>query len=152
MGPGKRLIETLQVPILLLLLLGLPLIEVYLMIRVGSVIGALPTIGLSILTAVLGVWLVRVQGVGLLLRVQRQLAQDELPALELLDGALILVAGFLLLLPGFLTDTVGFLLLVPPLRHWLIRRFVQLERVRIAGHPQVRRQGEVIEGRFRRED
>lgn len=141
-------------PILLLLALvvGVPLIELYLLIEVGSEIGALPTILLTLLTAAIGTWLVRMQGLGVLARVARSLAADELPALELMDGALLLVAGLFLLLPGFLTDALGFLLLVPPVRHRLIRRTVRL----VPAHPVQGEAGRVeirvIEGRFRRED
>jgi UPF0716 protein FxsA len=140
------------VPLLLLLLfIGLPLIEVYFLIKVGTVIGALPTIAIAILTAILGTWLVRHQGFGVLMRVRDAVAHDQVPALELLDGALILVAGLFLLLPGFLTDIVGFVLLIPPLRRWLIRRYVHLVPVRT--HPaDLARGPRVIEGRFRRED
>jgi UPF0716 protein FxsA len=139
------------VPLILLLalLLGLPLVELYLLIRVGSVIGASPTILLSIFTAMIGAWLVRVQGFGILWRVKDAMARDEIPALELLDGALLLVAGFFLILPGFITDTVGFLLLIPPLRRWLIDRYLPV--LPIVG-TVVRRETRVIEGRFRRED
>ena len=131
---------------LLLLLIALPLIEVYLLIEVGSVIGALPTIALAILTAVLGTALVRHQGFGILRRVQESMARNEVPALELLDGALLLIAGLFLLLPGFLTDCAGLLLLIPPLRRFLIRRYVRLVPV----HPQSPGGPDIIEGEFRR--
>jgi UPF0716 protein FxsA len=137
------------VPLFLLVFVGVPLLELYLLIQVGSEIGALPTIGLSILTAILGSWLVRVQGFSVLLRVRGMLDRGEVPALEVLDGALLLIAGVMLLLPGFITDALGFLLLIPPLRRFVIRRFVRV----IPVHPQP--QGEagprVIEGEFRRE-
>lgn len=137
-------------PILLLLLfISLPLVEVYLLIKVGSAIGALPTIALSILTAIFGAWLVRHQGFAVLMRVRDSLARDEVPAYALLDGALLLVAGFFLLLPGFLTDLAGFLLLIPPLRHWLIHRYV---RVLPHGPPPPGHGPRVIEGQWRRED
>ena len=137
--------------LLLLLFIGLPLIEVYFLIKVGSVIGALPTIAMAILTAILGTWLVRHQGFGVLMRVRDAAARDQVPALELLDGALILVAGLFLLLPGFLTDIVGFLLLIPPLRRLLISRYVHILPV----HPHAagpERGPRVIEGQWRRED
>lgn len=141
-------------PILLLLALviGVPLIELYLLIEVGSEIGAFATIVLTVLTAVIGTWLVRLQGLGVLARVGRSMAEDEVPALDMMDGALILVAGLFLLLPGFLTDALGFLLLVPPVRQALIRRyvrFVPLHSVHGEARPAHPR---VIEGRFRRED
>lgn len=139
-------------PLILLLLIGLPLIELYFLIQVGSEIGALPTIGLTIVTAVLGTWLVRVQGFSILARVRETMDRGEVPALEAMDGSMVLLAGLMLLLPGFLTDAVGFLLLVPPFRAWVIRRFARYTTVHVSGHSvEVRRQ-DVIEGQFKRED
>jgi UPF0716 protein FxsA len=132
-----------------LLFVGVPLLELYLLIQVGSEIGALPTIGLSILTAVIGTFLVRVQGFSVLLRVREMVNRGEVPAIEVLDGALLLIAGVLLLLPGFLTDALGFLLLVPPLRRLLILRFVRV--MPVPHHPQPGDGPRVIEGEFRRE-
>ncbi len=105
--------------ILFLLFLSIPVIEIYLLIQVGEVIGALPTIFIVVFTAVLGVALLRWQGLVTLTRVQAALARGELPALALLEGALLLVAGALLLTPGFFTDAIGFILLIPPLRQSL---------------------------------
>ncbi len=141
--------ETATVPIFVLLFIGVPLIEIYLLIKVGAVIGAVPAIALTVLCSLLGTWLVRRQGFSVLMRVRETLARNEVPALELLDGALLLVAGLFLLLPGFLTDIIGFLLLIPPLRRWVIRRYVGVIPVRtLSGDPQ---QGpRVIEGHFRR--
>lgn len=139
---------------LLVLFIGLPLIEIYFLIQVGGEIGALPTIGLSVLTAVIGTALVRHQGFGVLARVRALTDRGEVPALEMLDGALILVAGLFLLLPGFLTDAAGFLLLVPPIRRWMLRHSVRI--VPASGAASDRGTSErgprVIEGRFRRED
>ena len=111
--------------IFLLLLVGAPLVELYLLIEVGSRIGALPTILLSIFTALLGAWLVRLQGISVLFRVQQVLARGEAPAIEMLEGALLMMAGVMLLFPGFITDGLGFLLLVPPLRRWLALAFLR---------------------------
>lgn len=135
----------------LILFVSIPLVELYLLIKVGSVIGALPTIALALFTAALGAALVRAQGISVLLRVRAMLERGETPAFELIDGAVLLLAGFALLLPGFFTDTVGFLLLIPPLRHALIRRYVELIPVPpdAAGRPGGQR---VIEGEFRRDD
>lgn len=138
--------------VFLLLFVGIPLIELYFLIQVGSQIGALSTIGLSIFTALLGGVLVRIQGFSVLMRVRDALGQSQVPALEMLDGALLLVAGLVLLLPGFFTDTLGFLLLVPKLRRFLILRFFRIlpdesspDRDAIQTGPRV------IEGEFRRE-
>jgi UPF0716 protein FxsA len=135
----------------LLIFVTAPLIELYFLIQVGSVIGALPTILLSVLTALIGGYLVRMQGIAVLMRVRALLDAGEMPALEVLDGAVLLLCGLALLLPGFVTDIVGFLLLVPPLRHLLIRRYLQLAPV----HPFDSRASDrarIIEGDYRRDD
>ncbi|MBK1718071.1 exlusion protein FxsA [Thiocystis violacea] len=138
--------------IFILLLIGLPLIEIYFLIEVGSAIGAFPTIVLTILTAIIGTWLVRRQGFSVLMRVRRMIDEGEVPALEVMDGALLLVAGLFLLLPGFLTDSVGFLLLIPPLRRWLVRRYIPV--VPTQGYPARNpdQTPRVIEGEYRRDD
>ncbi len=123
----------------------------------GSEIGALPTIALSVFTAILGGALVRMQGFAVLFRAQTQMANKELPAIELLEGVLLLLVGLALLLPGFITDAIGFLLLVPPLRRWLVVRWLKmrgtLQPVPGAGpQPPETRSDRIIEGDFRRED
>lgn len=128
-----------------------PLVELYFLIQVGSVIGALPTIALSLLTAAIGGLMVRHQGISVLMRVRSQMDHGETPALELLDGAVLLVCGFSLLLPGFVTDLIGFLLLIPPLRHALLRRWLHVVPIQT----QARRDDQVqriIEGDYRRDD
>lgn len=111
---------------LLLLFLLVPLVEIWFLIQVGRVIGAGWTVFFVVFTAVLGAALLRAQGLTTLQRVQASLEQGRLPAMELLEGLMLLVAGALLLTPGFVTDAFGFLLLVPPLRRqmakWLIRK------------------------------
>ncbi|MFT5098411.1 MAG: UPF0716 protein FxsA [Patiriisocius sp.] len=106
----------------------IPILEMYLLIQVGSRIGALPTIGLVVLTATLGIWLLRLQGLATLARLQSRLNQGEIPGQELLEGIMLLVGGALLLTPGFFTDGIGFVCLLPglrkPIAEWLIRRGV----------------------------
>jgi UPF0716 protein FxsA len=107
-----------------------PVLELYLIIRVGRVCGAWPTVLLLLATAAAGSWLARHQGVAVLRRIQEEMGQGRLPAAELLDGALILLGGVLLLFPGFLSDLLGISLLLPPTRRlwkgvlgeWLRRR------------------------------
>ena len=106
--------------IFLLLLVGAPLLELYVLIEVGSEIGALPTILLSIFTAILGASLVRMQGLSVLMRVQQSMAQGQAPAIEMLEGAMLMLSGVMLLFPGFITDIFGFLMLIPPLRRSFI--------------------------------
>lgn len=146
--------ENAIVPLLILLFVGLPLIELYVLIQVGSEIGALSTILLSILTAVIGAWLVRHQGFGILMRVRDLLDRGEVPAIEMMDGALILAAGLFLILPGFLTDGLGFLLLISPLRRRLIERYIRIQPMNMQAPGEVRTETRVrvLEGEFHRDD
>ncbi len=88
-------------------------------------IGPLATVGLVILTAICGVWLLRLEGVATLTRVQEKLNRGELPETELLEGIMLLVGGALLLTPGFATDFIGFVCLLPGLRRPLARRIIK---------------------------
>jgi UPF0716 protein FxsA len=106
-------------PLIVFFFLAVPIVEIYLLIQVGQVIGAGWTILLVVLTAVIGVWLLRIQGLSTLIRAQQRLQENELPAREILEGMALVVAGAFLLTPGFFTDTLGFLLLFPPTRIWL---------------------------------
>lgn len=110
---------------LFILFAAIPVIELYLVIKVGSLIGALPTVALLLAISLAGAWLVRHQGVGILRRIQAELAQGRLPAAELLDGALVLVGGVLLLTPGFFTDLLGLFFLIPFTRA-IIKQFTLL--------------------------
>ncbi|TVQ23261.1 MAG: FxsA family protein, partial [Spirochaetaceae bacterium] len=105
----------------------IPIIELYILIQLGSVIGALPTVLLVILTGAAGAALAKAQGVSVWSRIQRELNAGRFPGNDLIDGLLLLLAGVTLLTPGLLTDVAGFLLLVPvtryPVREWLKRRF-----------------------------
>lgn len=94
-----------------------PVIEIYLLIRLGSYLGAEATIALVLLSALVGATLARRQGLSVMLRIRENMARGVAPAEELVDALLILVAGVLLLTPGFVTDLTGMALLVPPLRN-----------------------------------
>lgn len=103
-----------------------PIVEMYLLIEIGGIIGTLPTIGLVVFTALAGVVLLRLQGFATLARGVGRLNRGELPLKEVAEGLLLAVAGALLLTPGFVTDSAGFALLLPPVRQalarWLLRR------------------------------
>lgn len=111
--------------ILLILFITVPLLELYILIQVGGVIGGLPTIILCILTAVIGAALLRYQGLQTIARVQVKLARGEIPATDMLEGLMLLLCGVLLLTPGFFTDCIGFLCLVPPLRTYAATRILE---------------------------
>ena len=104
----------------------IPIIEIYLLIKIGAIFGALAAVTLVILTGFLGAFLARMQGLQTLYRIQESLREGRMPSGELLDALLIVIAGLLLLTPGFLTDSAGFLLLMPvtrnSIKHWLRRR------------------------------
>ncbi len=125
---------------LLLLFLVVPLLDLALLVTVGERIGLLPTVGIVVLTAVVGSWLARREGTAAWRRVQQKLATGGVPGPELIDGVVILMAGTLLLTPGFLTDVVGLLGLFPPTRALARRglksrfeRAVQRGSVRVVG-------------------
>ena len=98
----------------------IPIIEIYLLIEIGSIFGALTAITLVILTGFLGAFMARMQGLQTLFRIQESLREGRMPSGELLDALLIVIAGLVLLTPGFLTDSAGFLLLIPTTRNSII--------------------------------
>ena len=104
-----------------------PLLELYILIKIGGYIGAFPTVGLVVLTALLGFVLARFEGLRKLQQIKRSLSQGIVPAEEMLDGVLIFVGGVLLIIPGVLTDLFALILLIPYTRtifkRWLRRRF-----------------------------
>ena len=143
-----------MVPIILFLMVGIPIAEIAVFIEVGERIGLWPTIGTIILTAMIGTFLLRQQGLATLKKVQASLEQNRLPLNEVFDGLCLLVAGVLLLTPGFVTDGFGFLLFFPPfralLRLFLVRHWTASGRIDIktdaAAPPQ--NDGTTIEGDY----
>lgn len=118
--------------LLLILLVALPIAELAVLVQVAGSIGVLDTIGLLILVSVVGVWLAKRAGLGVIARMRETQARGEAPSRELADGALILLAAGLLVLPGFISDAVGILLLLPPVR--ALVRTVLLRRFRNGGN------------------
>lgn len=145
-------------PMLITLFLLVPLVEIYLLIEVGQVIGALTTVGLCVLTAVLGGILLRFQGISTMRRAQLSIARGEPPALEMLEGMALAIGGAMLLTPGFATDAVGFLCLIPWTRRALLRALLRRAQVAPPGGPGgggpggVHEHSYTIEGEFRRTD
>ena len=134
---------------LLLALLSLPLLEIYLLIKIGAVIGFLPTLLLLLGAASLGTYLLNTQGWSTWVRLQQSLAGGELPTTELIDGAIILAGGVLLLLPGFLSDVLGLLCLFPRTRRVIVAYVIRKRFGFGSGPPPGPR---TIEGEYRRED
>ena len=133
--------------ILLILFLTVPLVEIAILIKIGKVIGAGYTIALVIGTAILGAALLRTQGISTLAKVQTNINRGQLPAIELIEGLILLISGVLLLTPGFFTDMLGFLALVPVLRQRLAQTFfVNFIQNRINIKQRNTRTGNIIEG------
>jgi len=107
---------------LALLFVGVPLLELFILIQLGQVVGLWPTIGLVVLTGFAGATLARLEGIRTLWRIRGELAKGRLPGRALLDGTAVLLGGALLLTPGILTDLVGFSFLLPPTRRILLGR------------------------------
>ncbi len=102
---------------LLIIFISVPFIELYILIEAGRIIGIGPTLVLILMTGVAGAWLARSQGIEILRRIQEETERGQMPAITLIDGALVLVGGLLLLTPGFFTDLLGFSFLVPLTRN-----------------------------------
>src|SRR5919199_3243872 len=118
-----------MLPLLLLLFIVVPLVELYVIIQVGQAIGALPTIALLLLDSLLGSALLRSQGRAVWRRFNAALSAGRPPAREVLDGGLVILGGAFLLTPGFVTDVLGLVFLLPPtralVRGALVRRFAR---------------------------
>tara|TARA_B100001250_G_scaffold380719_1_gene372389 strand:+ start:122 stop:550 length:429 start_codon:yes stop_codon:yes gene_type:complete len=105
----------------ILFIIGIPAIEIYLMIKVGGAIGAFNTIILIFFTAITGVYFAKIAGLSTLKSGFDQLIKNEIPVYEIISGAALAFAAFLLILPGFLTDIVGFLLIIPITRKLILK-------------------------------
>lgn len=109
---------------LLLLFIVMPILEMWVLISVGQEIGALPTIGLVFLTAMIGLALLRRQGISTVMRAQQKMQAGEMPAREMAEGIFLAVGGALLLTPGFITDAIGFACLIPGLRQLILGKLL----------------------------
>ena len=104
-----------------LFIIGIPIIEIYLLIKVGGIIGALNTILLIFFTAITGIYFAKIEGLSALKSGFNQLVRNEIPVYEIISGAALAFAALLLIIPGFLTDIVGFLLIIPITRKFFIK-------------------------------
>jgi len=157
-----------------ILFIAIPLVELYFIIVVGGAIGAFWTVILVLLTAVIGVNLLRIQGMSTLTRAQKNMAQGQIPAMEMMEGVALAIAGVLLITPGFITDGIGLLCLIPASRQAIIRYIMAKSSVHTSfgaqsaswqsSHhqqqkpgsesPETKRPkvGRTIEGEYKRED
>ncbi|MGE0371542.1 MAG: FxsA family protein [Gammaproteobacteria bacterium] len=138
--------------VILPLIIALPLLELYLLIKAGGLLGAIPTIALVVFSAVLGTLVLRWQGWIVLQRFRATLARGDIPARELLEGMIVLASGTLLLIPGFISDLCGLVCLIPAVRRLIIRRIVT-DQHRGGGHgaSSPSRGPRIIEGEFWKE-
>lgn len=151
--------------VLFLLFIIVPLVEIYVLIQVGKVLGGLPTVALVVATALLGAVLLKKQGQDTLRKAQAKMSMGTVPTGEMADGLFLALGGILLLVPGFVTDAVGVACLVPKVRHlllsWLIKRLGPAAQVQVVARTSsssakvVRRDpasGRTIEGEYEKED
>jgi len=118
-------------PVFLIAFIIVPIVEMVILIEVGAIIGALATVGLVLLTAVIGAAMLRQQGASTLLRANQRMNSGELPAQEMAEGILLAVGGALLMTPGFVTDAFGFACLIPFTRQWMAGRL--MNRMMVSG-------------------
>ena len=109
---------------LLIIFIILPILELAVLLRLDNAIGLFQTIILIFLTGIIGAWLVRQQGINILFRIKKEINNGNIPAKEMIDGVMLLIAGAVLITPGLITDTFGFLLLIPYTRNF-IRKWIR---------------------------
>ena len=130
-----------------LIFICLPAIEIYFMIKVGAEVGALNTIGLVFLTAIIGVYFAKLQGIQTLKSGMLNLYQNKIPLYEVMSGASIALAALLLIVPGFFTDVIGFLLLIPFTRKILFR-FIIKDKTKTSNESQNKTiDGEIVDNK-----
>ena len=130
--------------VVLLFIIGIPIIEIYIMIKVGGVIGPLNTVLLIFFTAITGVYFAKMQGLNTIKSGFNQLVKNEIPIYEIISGAALAFAALLLIIPGFLTDIVGFLLIIPTTR----KVFIKL----VAAKFNTKKKDNIIEGTIDEKD
>ncbi len=128
-----------------LLFIGVPALEVFLMIKIGGKIGALSTVSLILLTAFIGIYFAKIEGIKTMRSGVINLYQNKVPIYEMISGASIAIAALLLIIPGFFTDTVGFLLLIPFTRRVLINLFMKKKIIKNDDKDANTLDGEIIE-------
>jgi UPF0716 protein FxsA len=145
--------------IMFLIFLMVPFLEIYLLLKMGGLIGVFPTVLLVVFTAILGAWMLRQQGFETWQRFQQGMAKGKVPAMEMLEGPVLLVGGAFLLTPGFFTDITGFICLIPYTRKKLVTYLIERQLVVMADGGPFQRQGQaqskdenVIEGEYKKGD
>ena len=149
-------------PILFVIFIIVPIVEISIFMKAGDLIGIGPTLMMIILTAVIGVSLLRQQGLSTLYKAQQRMNHGEIPAMEMIEGIMLAVAGALLITPGFFTDIIGFLLLIPTFRLILFSKVLQNKVQMFTQNNQsthtdqqyhsTTNQSKIIEGEFKNTD
>ena len=116
--------------ILLIIIIGIPLMEIAIFIQVGDAIGVMPTLAAVVLGTIIGVGVVRAQGIGVFNRLRKQMDAGERPEREVFEAFCLLIAGFCILIPGFFTDAAGILLMLPPVRAHLFKSVAKAAEAR----------------------
>ena len=124
-----------------LLFIGLPALEIFLLIKIGGQVGALNTVALIFLTAIIGIYFARLQGIQTLKSGMVNLYQNKMPIYEMMSGASIAIAALLLIIPGFFTDLIGFILLIPFTRRILFKLAFKNKSV-----PNIKKETDTIDG------
>ena len=135
-----------------LLFIGVPALEVFLMIKIGGKIGALNTVSLILLTAIIGVYFAKLEGIKTMRSGVMNLYQNKIPIYEIVSGASIAIAALLLIIPGFFTDTIGFLLLIPLTRKILIGFFIKKNTTPKSQENINTLDGEIIEDKDKKDE
>jgi UPF0716 protein FxsA len=135
-----------------LLFIGLPALEIFLMIEIGGKIGALSTVSLIFLTAIIGVYFAKLEGIKTMRSGVMNLYQNKVPVYEMFSGASIAIAALLLIVPGFFSDTIGFLLLIPFTRKILISFFVKKNKISTSQENTNTLDGEIIEDKDKKDE
>ena len=135
-----------------LLFIGIPALEVFLMIKIGGEIGALNTVSLILLTAIIGIYFAKLEGIKTMRSGVMNLYQNKIPIYEMISGASIAIAALLLIIPGFFTDTIGFLLLIPFTRKILISFLVKKKSLKTDQDNTNTLDGEIIENKDKKDE
>ena len=135
-----------------LLFIGVPALEVFLMIKIGDKIGAINTVSLILLTAIIGIYYAKLEGIKTMRSGFMNLYQNKIPIYEIISGASIAIAALLLIIPGFFTDTIGFLLLIPFTRKILISFFLKKGKISTNKQNINTLDGEIIEDKDKKDE
>ncbi len=128
-----------------LIFIGIPALEIFLMIKIGGKVGALNTVFLILLTATIGIYFAKLEGIKTMRSGVMNIYQNKTPIYEIMSGASIAIAALLLIIPGFFTDTIGFLLLIPFTRKFIISFFVRKNKIQTEKENKQTLDGEIVE-------